>query len=166
MATKQLSIPENVPAVGSVAPAFALSADDGQIVRLSDYLGQRVVLYFYPKDDTPGCTKESCDFRDNLARLKRSGAAVVGVSRDDVKSHAKFAAKFDLPFPLLSDTGGGMLEAYGVWQKKSFMGKSFMGIVRTTFLVDGRGVVRKVWEKVKVEGHVDEVLGALKEMKR
>jgi peroxiredoxin Q/BCP len=93
--------------------------------------------------------------------LKRAGAAVVGVSRDSVKSHAKFAAKYDLPYPLLSDTEGEMLEAYGVWQKKSFMGKSFMGIVRSTFLVDGKGVIRKVWEKVKVEGHVDEVLGAI-----
>jgi peroxiredoxin Q/BCP len=154
------------PAEGMKAPDFSLPDGEGNTVSLKDFAGKFLVIYFYPKDDTPGCTKESCDFRDNLARLKRSGAAVVGVSRDDVKSHAKFAAKFDLPFPLLSDTGGGMLEAYGVWQKKSFMGKSFMGIVRTTFLVDGRGVVRKVWEKVKVEGHVDEVLGALKEMKR
>jgi peroxiredoxin Q/BCP len=154
------------PTEGMKAPDFSLPDGEGNTVSLKDFAGKFLVIYFYPKDDTPGCTKESCDFRDNLARLKRSGAAVVGVSRDDVKSHAKFAAKFDLPFPLLSDTGGGMLEAYGVWQKKSFMGKSFMGIVRTTFLVDGRGVVRKVWEKVKVEGHVDEVLGALKEMKR
>jgi peroxiredoxin Q/BCP len=153
------------PAPGRKAPDFSLPDGNGNVVSLKDFKGKNLVIYFYPKDDTPGCTKESCDFRDNLARLKRAGAAVVGVSRDGVKSHAKFAAKFDLPFPLLSDTEGGMLEAYGVWQLKTFMGKSFMGIVRTTFLVDGRGVVRKVWEKVKVEGHVDEVLGTIKAMK-
>ena len=154
------------PVEGAKAPDFSLPDANGKTVSLKDFAGKTLVIYFYPKDDTPGCTKESCDFRDNLARLKRAGAAVVGVSRDSVKSHAKFAAKYDLPFPLLSDTEGEMLQAYGVWQKKSFMGKSFMGIVRSTFLVDGKGVIRKVWEKVKVEGHVDEVVGAIGGMKR
>jgi peroxiredoxin Q/BCP len=154
------------PAVGAKAPDFSLPDGDGKTVALEDFTGKILVIYFYPKDDTPGCTKEACDFRDNLARLKKAGAAVVGVSRDPVKSHAKFAAKFDLPFPLLSDEEGEMLKAYGVWQKKSFMGKTFMGIVRTTFLVDGGGIVRKVWEKVKVAGHVDEVLDAVRELKR
>jgi thioredoxin-dependent peroxiredoxin len=154
------------PDAGAKAPDFSLPDGEGKNVSLKDFKGKNLVIYFYPKDDTPGCTKEACDFRDNLARLKKAGAAVVGVSRDQVKSHAKFAAKYDLPFPLLSDVEGGMLEAYGVWQKKSFMGKSFMGIVRTTFLVDGNGVVRRAWEKVKVEGHVDEVLDAIKELKR
>jgi thioredoxin-dependent peroxiredoxin len=154
------------PAVGAKAPDFSLPDGNGKTVSLKDFAGKTLVIYFYPKDDTPGCTKEACDFRDNLARLKKAGAAVVGVSRDPVKSHAKFASKYELPFPLLSDVEGEMLDAYGVWQKKSFMGKTFMGIVRTTFLVDGRGVVRRVWEKVKVEGHVDEVLGSIKELKR
>jgi peroxiredoxin Q/BCP len=154
------------PDAGAKAPDFSLPDGNGKNVSLMDFKGKNLVIYFYPKDDTPGCTKEACDFRDNLARLKKAGAAVVGVSRDPVKSHAKFAAKYDLPFPLLSDVEGEMLQAYGVWQKKSFMGKSFMGIVRTTFLVDGKGVVRKVWGKVKVEGHVDEVLDAIRGLKQ
>ena len=149
---------------GAKAPEFSLPDGEGRTVSLKDFKGKTLVIYFYPKDDTPGCTKEACDFRDNLALLKKAGAAVVGVSRDSVKSHAKFATKYDLPFPLLSDEVGEMLEAYGVWRKKSFMGKTFMGIVRTTFLVDARGVVRKVWEKVKVGGHVDEVLESIKEL--
>jgi peroxiredoxin Q/BCP len=151
---------------GDTAPDFSLPDGNGKSVSLNDFKGKNLVIYFYPKDDTPGCTKEACDFRDNLARLKKSGAAVIGVSRDTVKSHAKFASKYDLPFPLLSDEEGEMLKAYGVWQKKSFMGKTFMGIVRTTFLADGKGAIRKVWEKVKVEGHVDEVLDAIRELKK
>lgn len=152
------------PSAGTKAPDFTLPDGEGRSVSLGDFSGRVLVLYFYPKDDTPGCTKEACDFRDNLARLKRAGAAVVGVSRDTVKSHAKFAAKYGLPFPLLSDVEGGMLAAYGVWRKKTFMGKTFMGIVRTTFLVDGKGFVRRVWENVKVAGHADEVLAAIKEL--
>ena len=150
------------PKEGDRAPDFSLRDGAGKSVSLEDFRGKKLVVYFYPKDDTPGCTAEACDFRDNMARIRRSGAAVVGVSRDSVESHAKFAGKYDLPFPLLSDGEGEMLRAYGVWQKKSFLGKSFMGIVRTTFVVDERGVIAKVFPKVKVKGHVDEVLDALK----
>ena len=155
----------SVPTEGTKAPAFSLPDGEGKTRALRDYAGKILVIYFYPEDDTPGCTKESCGFRDNMARLTASGAAVVGVSRDSVKSHAKFAAKFKLPFPLLSDTAGTMTDAYGVWQEKHFMGKRYMGIVRTTLLVDGKGVVRRVWPKVRVEGHVDEVLDAIDELR-
>ena len=151
-------------AEGKRAPAFTLADGGGSTVSLKDFAGKTLVIYFYPEDDTPGCTKESCDFRDNLARLTASGAAIVGVSRDSVASHAKFAAKFHLPFPLLSDEDGAMTDAYGVWREKVFMGRRYMGIVRTTVLVDGSGVVRRIWDKVKVEGHVDEVLGAVGEL--
>jgi peroxiredoxin Q/BCP len=151
-----------MPAEGAKAPDFSLPDGRGRTVSLKDFRGKRLVLYFYPKDDTPGCTAEACDFRDNLSRVKRAGAEVVGVSADTAASHAKFAEKYDLPFPLLSDREKTMLEAYGVWQKKSFMGKSYMGIVRSTFLIDARGVIARVWPKVKVSGHVDEVLEALK----
>lgn len=151
-----------LPAEGTRAPDFSLPDGSGRTVSLKDFRGRTLVLYFYPKDNTSGCTAEACDFRDNLARVRRAGAEVVGVSGDSAASHAKFAAKHDLSFPLLSDEDGRMLKAYGVWQKKSFLGKSFMGIVRTTFIIDGEGIVRKVFPKVKVKGHVDAVLEALR----
>lgn len=148
-------------AVGDKAPDFTLPADDGRKVSLKDLRGKKVVLYFYPKDDTPGCTAEACSFRDNLGRVTTKGAIVLGVSRDDTDSHGKFRDKYQLNFPLLSDDGGSVTEAYGVWKKKKLYGREFMGIERTTFLIDERGKVARVWPRVKVEGHTDEVLAAL-----
>lgn len=147
--------------VGKKAPAFTLNDQDGTAHRLSDYAGRPVILYFYPKDDTPGCTKESCDFRDNLPQFKKSKAAVFGVSILDVASKKKFADKFDLTFPLLADADHTVAEKYGVWQQKSLYGRTFMGIVRTTYLIDKDGKVAKRWDNVKVDGHADEVLAAI-----
>ena len=147
--------------VGQVATDFTLPADDGSHVSLQDFRGKKVVLYFYPKDDTPGCTKEACSFRDNLGRVTTKGAVVLGVSRDDEDSHVKFKEKYHLNFPLLSDTDGRVTEAYGVWQEKNLYGRKSMGIVRTTFLIDEKGRIARIWPKVKVEGHTDEVLAAL-----
>ena len=146
---------------GSKAPEFSLSATDGSTISLSGLAGKRVVLYFYPKDDTPGCTVEACNFRDNLGRLAAHNVVILGISPDSVKSHEKFTKKFDLPFPLLSDVDHAVAEAYGVWVEKSMYGKKYMGIERSTFLIDEAGVLQKVWSKVKVEGHVDEVIGSL-----
>ena len=148
-------------AVGDKAPDFKLRADDGRTLSLKDFRGKKVVLYFYPKDDTPGCTAEACSFRDNLARVTTKGAVVLGVSRDDHASHEKFRDKYHLNFPLLSDDEGSVTQAYGVWRKRNLYGKEFMGIERTTFLIDEGGKVAKVWPRVKVEGHTDEVLAAL-----
>jgi len=146
---------------GDPAPDFRLPADDGRTYSLKDLRGQKVVLYFYPKDDTPGCTKEACSFRDNLARVTSKGAIVLGVSKDDLDSHAKFRKKYGLTFPLLSDTEGKVLDAYGVWKEKSLYGKTFMGVERTTYVIDEKGRIKKVFPRVKVEGHTDEVLAAL-----
>ena len=131
-------------------------------MRLSDLRGRKVALYFYPKDMTPGCTQEACDFRDRRAELQAAGAVVLGVSPDDVKSHGKFAAKYGLPFPLLADTGSEVATAYGVWQEKSMYGRTYLGVVRTQFLIDEHGRVAKIWPKVKVAGHGDEVLAAVR----
>ncbi len=150
-----------MPAEGDPAPDFRLPADDGKTYSLKDLRGQKVVLYFYPKDDTPGCTKEACSFRDNLARVRSKGAIVLGVSKDDLESHAKFRKKYSLSFPLLSDPEGKVLEAYGVWKEKNLYGKMFMGIERTTYVIDEGGRVKKVFPRVKVDGHVDEVLAVL-----
>jgi peroxiredoxin Q/BCP len=146
---------------GDKAPDFSLPSTDGSVVALKDLRGKKVVLYFYPKDDTPGCTKEACSFRDNLARVKRKGAVIYGVSADSVKAHQKFTEKFDLTFPLLSDETKEMINAYGVWQQKSFMGKKYMGIVRTTFIIDEQGKIAHIFPNVKVLGHTDEVLEKL-----
>jgi peroxiredoxin Q/BCP len=148
-------------AEGSAAPSFRLPDQDGTIVDLEGLRGKTVVLYFYPKDSTPGCTAEACDFRDNFARIASKGAVVLGVSRDSARSHAKFREKQSLPFPLLVDEDAALCKAYGIWQKKKFMGREFLGIVRSTFLIDTAGVVRRVWSPVSVKGHVDEVLAAL-----
>jgi peroxiredoxin Q/BCP len=148
---------------GDKAPAFSLIDDAGKITSLKDFAGRKLVLYFYPKDSTPGCTQESCDFRDNLNRLVAAGAAVAGVSGDSVESHRRFKEKQGLNFPLLSDPGHAALEAYGVWREKSLYGRKFMGIVRTTFIIDGKGKILKVFPKVSVKGHVDEVLAALRD---
>ena len=147
--------------VGDQAPDFSLNDDTGSKVRLKDFRGKKLVLYFYPKDSTPGCTQEACDFRDNMNRVAATGAAVAGVSADSVESHRRFKEKQELNFPLLSDPDRQALEAYGVWQMKSLYGRSFMGIVRSTFLINEKGVITHVWPKVKVTGHVDEILKAL-----
>jgi peroxiredoxin Q/BCP len=148
---------------GEKAPDFTLPATGGKTISLMDYAGKKaVVLYFYPKDDTPGCTKEACFFRDIQAEFDAAGAAILGVSVDSVRSHEKFAEKYHLPFPLLSDEDKTVVNAYGVWRQKSNYGKTYFGTVRTTFLIDTQGVIRKIWPEVKVEGHVDEVLGAVR----
>ncbi|MCK9210761.1 MAG: thioredoxin-dependent thiol peroxidase [Ignavibacteriaceae bacterium] len=147
---------------GKKAPAFNLNDQDGKAHSLKDYLGKKVVLYFYPKDNTPGCTKEACSFRDEFAVFKKSNTVILGVSADAVKSHKNFSEKFSLPFPLLSDESKEMIENYGVWKEKSMYGKKYMGIERTTVIIDGEGKVKKIFSKVKVDGHTEEVLEALK----
>jgi len=146
---------------GSKAPAFSLQDQDGKTHRLKDYAGRPVVLYFYPKDDTPGCTREACDFRDSLPDFKKSEAAILGVSILDTTSKAKFARKHKLNFPLLADADHAVAEKYGAWKKKSMYGKSFMGLVRTTLLIGPDGVVARRWDNVKVDGHADAVLEAV-----
>ena len=146
---------------GKKAPAFSLTDQDGRTHRLSEYEGRPVVLYFYPKDDTPGCTKEACDFRDNLPRFKPSRAAVLGVSILDESSKARFAGKYGLTFPLLADPDHAVAEKYGVWQKKSRYGRTYMGIARTTYLIGADGKVARRWDNVKVDGHADAVLEAV-----
>jgi len=147
--------------IGQKAPAFSLPNQDGKIVSLSDYKGKKVVLYFYPKDDTPGCTKESCAFRDGIDEIHGNGAEVLGVSGDSVESHKKFVKKFNLNFPLVSDESKKMIRAYGVWKEKSLYGRKYMGIERTTFIIDENGKIDDIFHKVKVEGHLEEVLGEL-----
>lgn len=147
-----------LPAAGRKAPALSLPNQDGKVVDLADMKGKWVVVYFYPKDSTPGCTTEACDFRDNFARLGAKGAVVLGISKDSAASHGKFRSKQELPFDLLVDAEGAACEAFGVWQMKKFMGREGMGIVRSTFLIDPKGVVAKVWSPVKVAGHIQDVL--------
>jgi thioredoxin-dependent peroxiredoxin len=149
---------------GRKAPAFTLKDQSGTAHKLSEYEGQPVVLYFYPKDDTPGCTQETCDFRDKLPHFKKSKAAVFGISILDEKSKAKFAAKHDVNFPLLADADHSIAEKYGVWQEKSRYGRKYMGIARTTYLIGKDGKVARRWDNVKVDGHVDEVAEAVKEL--
>jgi peroxiredoxin Q/BCP len=151
---------------GTKAPAFSLKDQHAVTHRLSDYAGRPLILYFYPKDDTPGCTKEACAFRDNLPRFKPSKAAVLGVSILDEASKGRFARKYDLNFPLLADADHEVAEKYGVWQKKSRYGRSYMGIVRTTYLIGPDGKVANRWDNVKVDGHVDEVFDAVRAMNR
>lgn len=148
--------------VGDKAPALTLPAAGGGTVSLAKLKGKIVVAYFYPKDDTSGCTKEAEGFRDVYARLTKAGAAVLGISKDSVASHDKFRKKYDLPFPLLSDAEGTACEAFGTWVEKSLYGRKYMGIERATFLIDGKGVVRRIWRKVKVPGHIDDVVAAVK----
>jgi len=150
---------------GDKAPDFRLPAvtrDGETTLGLSDFAGRPLVLYFYPKDDTPGCTQEACDFRDLSADFTKKGAAILGVSPDNAKKHGKFIEKFTLPFPLLADTDKAVCEAYGVWVEKSMYGRKYMGVERTTFLIDGNGVIQKVWPKVKVTGHARDILDSLK----
>ena len=146
---------------GDKAPGFTATTNGGGQVSLSDFKGKWVVLYFYPRDDTPGCTKEACGFRDHFAALKKKGVEVLGVSVDPVQSHEKFIAKFKLPFTLVADEDKRIVEAYGVWGEKVFMGRKYYGTHRVTFLINPRGVIRKIWPKVKPEEHAQEVLAAM-----
>ena len=152
-------------AEGDQTPNFSLVADDGTTVTRDSLAGKNVVLYFYPKDDTPGCTKEACDFRDALPRFGKIDAVVIGVSPDSVESHRKFKTNFNLPFRLLADEGHKLADAFGVWKEKSMYGRKFMGIERTTVIVDRKGRVAKIFPRVKVPGHAEEVEKALHELK-
>ena len=149
--------------VGQSAPEFALADGAGATVRLSDLRRRRLVLYFYPKDLTAGCTQQACDFRDRYADLQAAGVVLLGVSPDDARSHQKFAAKHELPFPLLVDSDHAVAEAYEVWKEKSMYGRTYMGIERSTFLIDDAGKIARIWRKVRVAGHGDQVLAAVKE---
>ena len=158
-------MPTAEPRVGERAPDFTLPTQAGNTVGLRDFRGTKhVVLYFYPKDDTPGCTREACDFRDTYKQLAKQDIVVLGVSKDSVESHQRFAAKHELPFPLLSDSGSDVAERYGAWKEKSLYGKKSMGIERTTFLIDKQGVLRRIFPRVRVEGHADEIAAAVSEL--
>ena len=150
---------------GKKAPAFSLKDQDGKKVSLNELKGKNIVLYFYPKDNTSGCTKEACNFRDEFPKFGKLKAVILGVSPDSVESHKKFAAKYDLPFTLLSDEDKTVVEKYGVWQEKSMYGRKYMGVVRSTFIIDKEGKIRKIFRKVKVADHNKEVMEALKEIK-
>ena len=148
---------------GTAAPDFTLEVSGGGTESLSDYRGQTVVLYFYPKDDTPGCTTEACNFRDDYSEIMAAGAVVLGVSPDSVKSHDKFKLKYELPFPLLSDPDHQVAELYGAWGEKQMFGRTYMGILRSTFVIDEQGIIVKVFPKVRPKVHSEEVLGVLRE---
>lgn len=152
--------------VGDAAPSFALPDAEGNLVKLEDLKGKWVVLYFYPRDNTPGCTKEACGFRDAYADYQTSDVVVLGVSTDDAKAHTKFATKYDLPFPLLVDEGGAIASEYGSYGLKKFMGKEYMGISRSTFIIDPEGRLAKIYRKVKPEPHAQEVLSDIAELSR
>ncbi|HEY7111554.1 MAG TPA: thioredoxin-dependent thiol peroxidase [Thermoanaerobaculia bacterium] len=146
---------------GDPAPAFRTVDQNGEAAALSDFRGRKVVLYFYPKDDTPGCTKEACSFRDDYSKFRKRKIEVLGVSTDDEKSHKKFAEKFDLPFRLLADPDRKIVKAYGVWGEKSMYGRKYMGTHRVTYVIDEKGKIEAVWPKVKPDGHADEILAAI-----
>jgi peroxiredoxin Q/BCP len=146
---------------GDKAPEFSAATNGGGNISLTDLRGKNVILYFYPKDDTPGCTKEACAFRDGFTEFKHRGVVILGVSPDSVKSHDKFVEKFKLPFTLLADEDKKIVEAYGVWGEKSFMGRKYMGVHRVTFLIGGDGHIKKIWPQVKPDEHAAEVLAAL-----
>ena len=150
--------------VGDAAPDFSLPRDGGGTLSLADLKGKPAIVYFYPKDDTPGCTKEACGFRDVWSDLSDASLQVVGISKDSVAKHDKFKAKYELPFPLLADEDCAVCQAFGVWKEKNMYGKKTMGIERSTFLLDADGVIRKVWRKVKVDGHVDQAIAAAKDL--
>jgi peroxiredoxin Q/BCP len=149
--------------IGDIAPDFTLPTDGSGELTLSSIRGQKVVLYFYPKDDTSGCTKEACDFREKIQEFEKAGVVVLGLSPDSVQRHNKFKAKYDLPFSLIADEEKVALEAYGVWVEKSMYGRKYMGVERSTFLIDAEGRIKASWRKVKVPGHVDAVLSAAQE---
>ncbi len=147
---------------GDIAPAFSLPASNGENVSLNDYKGKKVVIYFYPKDDTPGCTIEACNFRDDYSEINEAGAVILGVSKDDIKSHNKFINKFDLPFLLLSDESTEMISAYGAWVKKKMYGKEYYGVFRKTYLIDEEGKIQRIWPKVDVKTHSKEIIDLIK----
>lgn len=156
-----------MPEVGKKAPAFTLTSTTGEKIRLSQFAGengQNVVLYFYPRDDTPGCTREACGFRDEIKVLAKKNTVVLGISPDTVESHQKFTEKYSLPFPLLADEGHKIADKYGVWVEKNMYGKKSWGIQRATFLIDKQGKIARVWPRVKVDGHVEQVLKAIDEL--
>ncbi len=144
--------------IGDKAPDFSLQSDQDQTVSLASLRGKKIVLYFYPKDNTPGCTREACDFRDNLSHFENSKTIILGVSKDSPAKHRQFKAKYNLTFPLLADESGDVCQAYSVINKKSLFGNTFLGIQRSTFLIDEEGIIRAIWRKVKVNGHIEEVL--------
>jgi peroxiredoxin Q/BCP len=150
-------------AIGDKAPDFTLLSDENKKISLKDFRGKKVVLYFYPKDNTPGCTQEACDFRDSMAKFMDADAVILGISKDSPTKHEKFKIKYELPFRLLADESGEVCQAYGVINKKSLFGNTFLGIQRSTFLIDEQGVIRAIWRKVKVKGHVVEVLNETSE---
>jgi len=150
-------------AIGNKAPAFTLFNQDAKKIALKDYSGKKVVLYFYPKDDTSGCTKEACSFRDEFPKFSKIDAVILGVSPDPVKSHKKFSNKYSLPFNLLADEEKKVVEKYGVWKEKSMYGRKYMGVERTTFIIDEKGKIKRIFNKVKVDGHNKEVIEALKD---
>jgi peroxiredoxin Q/BCP len=156
-ATKEARLGDQAPAEGSAAPDFTLPSSEGGSLSLHDLKGRIVVLYFYPKDDTPHCTKEACSFRDASAEFKKMGVAVVGISKDDLQSHERFKKKYGLDFPLLSDHDGSVIAAYGCW-KKSIFGRTALGLDRSTFVIDREGIIRKIWRGVNVNGHEEEVM--------
>lgn len=149
---------------GLAAPEFDLEDDEGKLRRLSEFRGKPVILYFYPADDTPGCTKEACNFRDDYSAYLKAGVTILGVSPDSVKSHAKFKKKYGLPFPLLADAGHHVCSRYGVWGSKTFMGRTFQGVLRTTFLIDRQGTIARTFEQVRPSEHSEEVLTALRDL--
>ena len=146
---------------GDIAPAFSLPDQNGNIISSADFTGKKIILYFYPKDNTPGCTRQACAFGENYAEFKNRNIAVIGISKDSVASHRKFADKYDLPFILLADTELSAIQAYGVWQKKKLYGKVSMGVVRTTFIIDEKGMIEKIMPKVKPDTNATEILAAL-----
>ena len=148
--------------IGDKAPDFTLQSDQNKTISLNDYRGKKVVLYFYPRDNTPGCTREACDFRDTLTNFSAKNTEIIGISKDHPERHQKFKQKYALPFTLLSDENGDVCEAYGVINKKSLFGKSFLGIQRSTFLIDEKGIINAIWRKVKITGHSKQVLDELK----
>jgi peroxiredoxin Q/BCP len=158
---KAIEEPESLLKEGDKAPAISSETDTGEPFQLSSLKGKNIVLYFYPKADTPGCTKEACAFRDNSKKFTKANTVIVGVSPDTSKAQLKFKEKFDLPFTLLADKDHAVAEAYGVWKEKSMYGKKYMGVERSTFIIDPKGVIKKIFPKVKVEGHAEEVLSAI-----
>lgn len=147
--------------IGDKAPDFTLYSDENILVSLKDLQGKRIIFYFYPKDDTPGCTKEACDFRDNISSFDKKNTIILGISKDSPRKHQRFKEKYHLPFTLLADENGDVCEAYGVLDKKSLFGKTFLGIQRSTFLIDEKGIIKAIWRKVKVNNHIQQVLDEL-----
>lgn len=146
---------------GDKAPDFSLQSDTGEKINLKDLKGKKVILYFYPKDNTSGCTKEACDFRDSIKTFNKKNAVIIGVSRDSTESHRKFKSKYELPFTLLSDESADILKKYGVWKEKSMYGRKYMGIERTTFIINEKGLIEKIFNKVKVNGHIEELIKSI-----